>query len=208
MHETVLERGSGAGRHDFDFLPRSPDVAVRPARFDELSSLAEMANRLVPGVQIGEQDLSRYFTFDPTSILTFGRRGKLLGAVAFLYLNAEGHEALILDEMSLTHPSMKFLAKQSEDVSAIYVWAIAGQGRAMAGLGNISEELCRPRLVFADLYAHPATTAGLDLMLALGFERTPSFQVDLWRYQRPWNRLPQTATVSDQSMRGHAYARR
>ena len=55
-----------------------------------------MANRLVPGVQITEPDLERYFNFDPGSILTFSRKNKLLGAVAFIYLNRSGHDALIL----------------------------------------------------------------------------------------------------------------
>jgi hypothetical protein len=211
MLETLIERASFAGRHDFDLLPRSADIQVRPAELPELSALAEMANRLVPGVQIGADSLGRYFEFDPNCILTFCRRGKLLGAVAFLYLNDAGLDALVLDEMSLTHPDMKFLARQDEEVSAIYVWAIAGQGRAMAGLGNVSEHLSRPRLVFADLYAHPATAAGRDLMVTLGFKPIPSFQPDLWCYQRPWNRVPKAGsgveTLSYHSTRSIADAR-
>ena len=46
------------------------------AQFSELAALADMANRLVPGVQITEPDLERYFTFDPESILTFSRKAK------------------------------------------------------------------------------------------------------------------------------------
>jgi hypothetical protein len=195
MQETLMERASFARRHDFDLLPRSADIQVRPAQLAELSPLAEMANRLVPGVQIGADSLGRYFEFDPNCILTFCRRGKLLGAVAFLYLNDAGQDALLLDEMSLTHPDMKFLAKPEEEVSAIYVWAIAGQGRAMAGLGNVSEHLSQPRFGFADLYAHPATVAGRDLMLTLGFKPIPSFQPDLWCYERPWNRPPKLAAA-------------
>ncbi len=185
-----MERESFAGRHDFDLLPRSADIEVRPARLSELAELATMANRLVPGVEIGEQGLSQYFEFDPNCILTFGRRGRLLGAVAFLYLNDSGLDALLLDEMSLTYPDLKYLARPLEDVAAIYVWAIAGQGRAMAGLGNISDHLCVSRYRLADLYAHPATTAGRDLMVTLGFKPIASFQPDLWCYQRPWNRMP------------------
>jgi hypothetical protein len=207
MQETLLERGRLVRRHDFDLLPRSADIQVRPAQQAELPVLAEMANRLVPGVQIGEEDLRRYFTFDPNCILTFCRRGQLLGAVAFLYLNDAGLDALVLDDMDLAHPDMKHLAGKSEIVSAIYVWAIAGQGRAMAGLGNISEYLSGARFAFADLYAHPATEAGQDLMIALGFKPTPSFQPDLWCYQRPWNRLPQITPPSHQSPRSIADAR-
>ena len=189
MHDPVMERGTLAARHDFDTLPRSAEIDVQPAQPSELSALADMANRLVPGVRITEPDLERYFRFDPESILTFSRKKKLLGAVAFLFLNSRGHDALILDDMHLTHPDVGLLAGRSDKVSAIYVWAIAGQGRAMAGLGNVSKHLSEPRLAHADLYAQPSSADGRNLMIALGFEPTPSYQHELWRYQRPWNRV-------------------
>jgi len=188
MRDPVLERGSLAARHDFDMLPRSPEIDVQPARRSELSAIAEMGNRMVPGVQISEPDLERYFAFDPGSILTFARKQKLLGAVAFLYLNDRGHQALLRNEMKLTHPDFGLLAGPSDDASAIYVWAIAGEGRAMAGLGNVSQHLCQSRLAPADLYAQPSSMDGRNLMIAIGFEPIPSFQRELWRYQRPWNR--------------------
>jgi hypothetical protein len=208
MHHLLIERACRTGRHDFDALPRNPEVDVRPANRSDLTTLAEMANRLVPGVQIGEVELKRYFAFDPESILTFSRKGKLLGAVAFLYLNHRGHDALIFDEMSLTHPEMGLLADGADEVSAIYVWAIAGLGRAMAGLGNVSQHLSGPRYAAADLFAHPTTKAGRDLMVTLGFHGIPSFQPDLWCYQRPWNRLPRHLPGPRFSIRSQSDARR
>ena len=196
MRDPVMERASLAARHDFDSLPRSAEIGVRPARHRELSALADMANRLVPGVQIAEPDLERYFSFDPASILTFSRGRKLLGAVAFLYLNGRGHDALMLDDIDLTHPDLALLADHSGEVSAIYVWAIAGQGRAMAGLGNVSDHLSKPRLAPADLYAQPSSAGGRNLMVALGFEPIPSSQRELWRYQRPWNRFSPNAPAA------------
>ncbi len=207
MRDPDMERASLAARHDFDALPRSREIDVQPAQPSELSALADMANRLVPGVRITEPDLERYFTFDPDSILTFSRKKKLLGAVAFLYLNSRGLDALILDEMNLTHPDVGLLAGRSEEVSAIYVWAIAGQGRAMAGLGNVSKHLSEPRLACADLYAQPSSADGRNLMIALGFEPIPSFQHELWRYQRPWNRFPPKMPASNASARSFADAR-
>jgi hypothetical protein len=202
-----MKRASLAARHDFDTLPRSAEIDVQPAQSCELSALADMANRLVPGVQITEPDLERYFTFDPESILTFSRKKKLLGAVAFLYLNSRGHDALILDDINLTHPDVGLLAGRSNEVSAIYVWAIAGQGKAMAGLGNVSEHLSKPRLASADLYAQPSSADGRNLMIALGFEPIPSHQHELWRYQRPWNRLAPHMPASNVSARSIADAR-
>ena len=204
MQHRLMER---ALRHDFDALPRNADVDVRAASRAELTILAEMANRLVPGVQLAEPELQHYFALDPESILTFSRKGKLLGAVALLYLNDRGYDALIFDEMSLTHPDMGLLANRGDAVSAIYVWAIAGKGRAMAGLGNASEHLCGPRYAAADLFAHPTTKAGQDLMVTVGFRRIPSFQPDLWCYQRPWNRVPHHLQSPLFSTRGQSDAR-
>lgn len=189
MQDPVIERHTLAARHDFDMLPKSTEIEVHAARQSELSALADMANRLVPGVQITEQDLERYFTFDPGSILTFSRKNRLLGAVAFIYFNCRGHDALLRAEMNLSRPDFGLLAGRSDQVSAIYVWAIAGHGRAMAGLGNVSTHLSTPRLAPADLYAQPLSADGRNLNIALGFEPIESLQPELWRYQRPWNRV-------------------
>jgi hypothetical protein len=93
-----MERGSFAARHDFDALPLSPDVDVRRAKFSEIAALSQLAHRLVPGVRIGATELAKYFAFDPESILTFSRKGNLVGGMAFLFLNDRGHDALLLDE--------------------------------------------------------------------------------------------------------------
>ena len=206
MRDPVMERATLAAKRDFDRLPRSAEIAVRPSLRSDLAALADMANRLVPGVQITEPDLERYYAFDPGSILTFSRKSKLLGAVAFLYLNSRGYDALILGDINLTHPDIGLLAGSSDEVFAIYVWAIAGMGKAMAGLGNVSTHLSQPRLAPADLYAQPSSADGRNLMIAIGFEPIPSYQHELWRYQRPWNRVP-TNPPTAQPARSFADAR-
>jgi hypothetical protein len=185
-----MERGSFAARHDFDALPLSDDVDVRVAQFSEIAALSEMARRLVPGVQIEAEGLARYFTFDPQSILTFSRKGQLLGGMAFLFLNDRGHDALLLDEICLTAPETHYLASAKEDVAAIYIWAIAATGRGIAGLGKAAAHLRQIRFRGADCYAQPSTVAGREIMIATGFRPVPSFQPDLWCYERPWHRQP------------------
>lgn len=185
-----MERGSFAARHDFDALPLSSDVEVRCSQFSEIAALSEMARQLVPGVQIGTAELAKYFTFDPQSILTFSRKGNLLGGMAFLFLNERGHDALLLDEICLTAPERHYLAAADADVSAIYIWAIAATGRGIAGLGKASAHLRQVRFRGADCYAQPSTVAGREIMKATGFEPVASFQPDLWCYERPWHRQP------------------
>ena len=201
MRNRVMERASLAETHDFDALSVNSDIEVRFARQSELSMLAEMANRLVPGVQITAPILSKYATFDPECIFTFNRRNNLIGAVAFLYFNCRGHDALILDEVCLTQPDLRLLAKSGEEASAIYIWAVAATGRGIAGYGRVVSHLRTPRYVNANCFAQPSTKAGRDWLIRSRFQQIPSFQRDLWCYERPWNRVPPTMQASNVSAR-------
>jgi hypothetical protein len=195
MRNPAKERASLVPRHDFDSLSTISEIDVRPARHSELSAVTEMGRRLVPGVQMTEPVLRKYFTFDPECLLTFHRQQRLLGAIAFLYLNCRGHHALMSGEISLTQPDVGLLAGSNDAVSAIYIWAIASTGRGIAGLGKAAAHLRAPRYVNADCFARPSTMAGRDLLMATGFGPISSFQPDLWCYQRPWNRLASNASV-------------
>jgi hypothetical protein len=207
MRNLVMERASFATRHDFDSLSTNSDIEVRPARYSELSILADVAHRLVPGVQITAPILGGYSAFDPECILTFSRREQLLGGIAFLYLNSRGHDALILDEISLTHPDIRLLARRDEEVSAIYIWAVAATGRGIAGYGKVAAHLRTPRYVNANCFAQPSTKAGRDWLISTCFKQIPSFQRDLWCYERPWNHLPSSMPTSNIPARSFADAR-
>jgi len=206
MRKLLKERASLVGRHDFDSLSTNSEVEVRPARSNELLSVAEIGHRLVPGVLITEPGLRKYFSFDPECILTFSRQDRLLGAMAFLHLNRRGHDALMQGEISLTHPDIGLLASSNEEVSAIYIWAIAATGRGIAGLGKAAAHLRTPRYVNADCFAQPSSAAGRELLIATGFRQMPSLQPDLWWYQRPWNRLSSNSSAV-KSTRSFADAR-
>jgi hypothetical protein len=208
MRDPGMERVSLTNkRHDFDTLSTETSIEVRPPDSSEIAFVADMATRMVPGVQIGEQALRRHFDFDPECILTFRRHEKLLGGMAFLFLNARGHDALILGEMSPSSPDFELFARSDEQVSAIYIWAIGAAGRGIAGLGKAAAHLRKPRYVNADCFAQPSTAAGRELMIATGFTQMPSFQPDLWCYQRPWKRLPTSEPASKSSARSFEDAR-
>jgi hypothetical protein len=204
-------RGSAdfAGRHELDRLATTNAITAGPATFEQLADLAAIAKKEIPGVNASEAGLVQFLRDDPESIFALQRDGSLLGGIALLYLNCRGHDALLLDEIDLKNPSREYLARPGEDVSAIYVWALAGYGRAAIGLGNVAEYLRRPRFASADYFAQPSSTAGRDLLKALGFRPIPSFQPDLWYYERPWNRLSSTMAAPSVSIRirSHADAR-
>jgi|SRR3954447_15282943 len=207
MYEPIKERPTFATRHDFDSLSVDTDVEVRPAQYGEISNLADIAHRLVPGVQISGTILSRYFAFDPECILTFTRRGQLLGGIAFLYLNVRGHDALIVDEISLTQPDFSLLAPPDEEVSATYIWALAASGRGVIGSGKAAAHLRKPRYINADCFAQPSTSAGRDWLVSTCFKQIPSFQRDLWCYERPWNRVSRNMPAFTIPTRSFADAR-
>jgi hypothetical protein len=207
MRNLDMKRGSGGGRHDFDSLPNDADVEVRSARPAELPVLADMARRRIPGISMTADVLSTYFAFDPEMILSFGRRGKLLGAMAFLYLNDHGHDALLLDEIHLRRPEIKYLAAADEEVSAIYLWAFAMTGGGGAGYGKAAEHLRKQRYASANIFAWPATEEGRGWLSATCFEPIQSFQPDLWCYERPWNRPSMHVATSGRPIRSYEDAR-
>src|ERR1700744_3299572 len=189
MDKRFRESSETVARHELDGLPATTPSDVRLASPAQLPALAEIARAEIPGVCLSAEGLAKFLDHDPESIFTFERAGHLLGGIAFLYLNRRGHDALMLDTIDLKQPSRELLARRDEEVSAIYVWALAGYGRAALGLGNVKEHLKGPRFLGADYFAQPSTPAGRGLLVALGFAPIPSSQPDLWSYQRPWNRL-------------------
>jgi hypothetical protein len=191
MHKAFRGSSQLALRHELDSLSSTSAITVGLATPRQLPGLAAMARREIPGVSATEQSLARFLHDNPESIFAFQRSGLLLGGIAFLHLNCRGHDALLLDDIDLKAPSRDFLARPDQDVSAMYVWALAGYGRAMLGLGNVNEYLRRPRFLGADYFARSSTTAGRDLLVAIGFQRIASFQPDLWCYERTWHRVPE-----------------
>jgi hypothetical protein len=207
MHKKLQGSGDFAPRHELDRLSPTSAIAVRLATPRQLADLVAIARREIPGIGISHAGLAQFLTRDPESIFAFERAGDLLGGVAFLHLNCRGHDALLLDGIDLGNPDPEFLARPDEDVSAIYVWALACYGRSVAGLANVAEYMRKPRFIDADYFAQPSTMAGRDLLVAIGFKPVSSFQPDLWRYERPWNRRPSKLPASNISAGSFADAR-
>jgi hypothetical protein len=194
-------------RHQLDGLSPTAAITAGLATGPQLAELVAIARREIPGVSVSEAGLAQFQRNDPESIFAFERAGKLLGGIAFLYLNCRGHDALLRDAIDLKNPSQQFLALPDQEVSAIYVWALACHGRAVVGLGNVARYLRMPRFVGADYFAQPSTMAGRDLLIAIGFKPILSIKADLWRYQRPWHRVPPPMPASNLSARSFADAR-
>ena len=202
-------RGSSdlVARHELDGLSPTPAIRAELATPRHLADLVAVARREIPGVSVSEAGLAQFLRGDPESIFAFERAGKLLGGIAFLHLNSRGHDALLRDRIDLKNPGHEFLARPGEDVSAIYVWALACHGRAVLGLANVAEYLRKPRFVGADYFAMPATAAGRDLLIAIGFRQLANATSGLWCYQRPWHRISPNLPPLNFSARDFADAR-
>jgi hypothetical protein len=177
-----------AGSHDFDHLKPAAGVEAAPATNADIPLLVATAHRTVPGVTLGAAELESYCRINPDTVLAFRRNGQLLGGIAFLFLNHDGVDALMLDDIDLARPQRRFLADADQEVAGIYWWALGAKGRGLAGLGQVARLFSKPKYRFVDFYAQPSSADGMRTAISLGFERIPSWQPDLWTYQRAANR--------------------
>jgi hypothetical protein len=207
MDSDFRESADFLPRHELDGLSPTSAITAGLATGPQLAELVAIARREIPGVSVSEAGLAQFQRNDPQSIFAFERAGKLLGGIAFLYFNRRGHDALLRDAIDLKNPDLRFLAGPGQEVAAIYVWALACHGRAVVALGNVAEYLRTPRFAGADYFAQPSTTAGRDLLVAIGFKPILSIKADLWRYQRPWHRIAPHMPASNFSARSIADAR-
>ena len=191
---------------------RSSEIDVQLARSTpSFPILADMANRLVPGVQIdGTGPCADTWRSIRRCILTFSRQQKTARRDGVpLSQQPRARCAVARRHRSRHDPTSGLLAGRDEEVSAIYVWAIATVGRAMAGLGNVAEHLASDRGLSPPICYRPAIErrrARFDDRDSAS-SRSRASSRDLWCYQRPWNRLPPHMPASFVSAGSFADAR-
>jgi hypothetical protein len=190
MYAKIPENTGNLQRHELDLLERHADVDASPARREELPAMLALARAGVPGVAIKLATVERVYHLHPECIFPFRRSGSLAGGIAFLYLNDDGLDRLLLDELDFSDPDPTALASVGETPAALYVWALVASGRAAGGIANVSLRLREEPFSIADYYAQPTTGGGARLLAQLGFAETNSFQRSLWTYRRLRNRVP------------------
>lgn len=206
MYYSRSDNAPIVARRDFDFVPRRAEVDVAPPNSGDFSALAEMANAKIPEVSISAEFLQAFSTRDRDSILAFRHRNKVVGGVAFLFLNETGLDDLLLGQFDFANPTERVLARPIDDVAAIYTWATALDGRGILGLGNVAEHLSKRRFRFADLYGRPNTADGRRLVQSVGFKPIAAFQDNLWIYERAWKRDVPLSSASILQVAGYSHA--
>ncbi len=190
MYAKIYEKVDSLQRHELDLLERCGQVDASPVRPDELPAMLTLARGAVPGVNVKAVTVERVYRLHPECIFPFRYARRIVGGIAFLYLNDDGLDRLLLDELDFAEPDPAVLAPLGEAPAALYVWALVARGRATGGIGNVSLRLREAPYSFADYYAQPATKDGARLLAQLGFQRENSFQRNLWIYRRLRKRMP------------------
>ena len=189
-HSGKTEQGvANLHRKEFDLLPCSKQITIRPVRLDQLAETADFAIEHLPELNFeGISYIEAAVKHDPTQVQLFYQGGRLVGLYAMLFLDRSGHETLVNGQFDGSKPDLKLLAHPTDRPSAIYTWFVACPGRPVAGFGNVAEFLRGARFSRADLYARPASDAGHRLMLGIGYRPVTSDPNGLHRYVRLANR--------------------
>jgi hypothetical protein len=190
MYAKISANAGSLVRHELDLLERHKDIDASPARAEELPAMLALARATVPGVTVAATAVERVYRLHPESIFPFRCAGEITGGIAFLYLNDDGLDRLLLDELDFSDPDPAVLTQPGEVPAALYVWALVARGRSAGGIANVSLKLREEPFATADYYAQPATPSGARLLAQLGFEPENSFQRSLWIYRRFRNRVP------------------
>ncbi len=190
MYAKILENGGFSKRHELDLLDPYEEFDASPARLWELPEMIGLARAAVPGVAVKAETVERVYHRHPESIFPFRSGGRIVGGLALLYLNDDGFDRLLLDELDFSDPDHAVLIAAGERPAAIYIWALAARGRGAMGIANVCARLHAEPYSCVDYYAQPATAGGRRLLTQVGFTPTRSFQRNLWIYRRLCNRVP------------------
>ncbi|MGH6985146.1 MAG: hypothetical protein ACREEI_13045 [Stellaceae bacterium] len=188
MYAKMREKVDSLQRHELDLLERCAQVDASPARPEELPAMLALARGAVPGVSVRAATVERIYHVNPECIFPFRYGRRIVGGIAFLYLNDDGLDRLLLDEVDFADPDPAILTRFGEAPAALYVWALVARGRAAAGIANVSLRLREEPYSLADYYAQPASRDGARLLAQIGFQPENSFQRSLWTYRRLRNR--------------------
>jgi hypothetical protein len=190
MYAKIREKACFLQRHELDLLESCAEIDASPARHEELPAMLALARGAVPGVSVKADAVERVYQLNSECIFPFRYGRRIIGGIAFLYLNDDGLDRLLLDELDFADPDPTILAPRGETPAALYVWALVARGRAAGGIANVSLRLREGPYSFADYYAQPATRDGGRLLARLGFQPENSFQRSLWTYRRLRKRVP------------------
>lgn len=168
-------------------------VAFQPP-VASIGPLLERAAGEIPGLSHYETVL-RVYGHNPDCLFALARSDgspdtfdNPAGFIAQLPLNSSGAEALFDGTLDTANPDLRFVCRQHERPSAIYIWAIYVSHRLAGGIALIMERLSSSKNKAAPLYCKATSEKSWSFFLSLGFSpgvlRNAKFLPDLMEYRR------------------------
>jgi len=181
---------SGLRTKEFDevTLPPRQRIVAKPAEIRDIPLLLRHAEAAIGLSLASVETVARIACAHPDSLWSFWCRDRLVGGFAMLMLNGQGLVALLSDSIDLSDPAPTLLASPQERPAGIYVWAVLGPAIAAEGVTRVIVRLQQYPYERSDVFALPATSAGLRLIRGLGLHLVPGHPRALYRYVRFANR--------------------
>lgn len=165
-------------------------VLVQPTRTD-IKRLITNAKKQFP--YLAERNaVIQIFNHNPDAIMCITENMSSNGYkkpesfIAQLPLNKAGYKALLNDEIDFKAPDLSFIAKQNENVEAVYVWFLYLNKKTARGIGLIVQRLNMPNYKNAPVFCCPISEKNKDFYSSLGFVpyNEESKAHSLWVYKR------------------------
>jgi len=168
--------------------PCARGLDVRCLTPEDISRAYRLTVANLPGSRTPIEVVRAVHLRNPANFVGFFRDQELVGIYAMLMLNSAGLEQLLLGELDIETPPTELLASAGEAPACIYTWMVVAPGSVAAGMSRLSYLLQQDPYRFANLYARPATPAGLRMMENFGYRPVSAGMPDLHRYVRIANR--------------------
>lgn len=161
-------------RMDFERLGRNL-IAFHPP-VEAIAPMLLKASREIPGLATVEA-VQAIYGWNPDALFALAKSSgnpealrSPAGFIAQLPLNKEGHEALFTGELDTSAPDLRFLSKQNEIPSAIYIWGIYVDPLLAGAISLVMERLSSRKNRVAPLYCKATSDKSRTFFLTLGFK--------------------------------------
>jgi predicted GNAT family N-acyltransferase len=168
-----LNAGRDLDVMDFERVARGL-IAFHPT-VESIGPLLQRASLEIPGLATHETVL-RVYSHNPDSLFAISRETSTVralaqpeGFIAQLPLNRAGEEALFNGVLDTADPDTRYLCRQNERPSAIYIWGIFVSHRLAGGIALIMERLSSAKNRTAPLYCKATSEKSWNFFLTLGF---------------------------------------
>lgn len=158
---------------DFERVARGL-IAFHPT-VESIGPLLQRASREIPGLA-SQETVLRVYAHNPDSLFAISREVSTVrallqpeGFIAQLPLNRAGEEALFNGDLDTADPATRYLCRQNERPSAIYIWGIFVNHRLAGGIALIMERLSSAKNRTASLYCKATSRKSENFFLTLGF---------------------------------------